>query len=105
MQTIWSSATISSFQFPSIVEAIWSACHQLSYRFVSGQTLCIAQSFVAVLHLEHERPAVAVGATVGTAGHGQLVHHAEAVEAGVAADLVDGTAQDHLVFTLQGGMT
>lgn len=48
---------------------------------------------------------MAVRATVPTAGHGQIVHRTEAVEAGVAADLVDGAAQDHLVFTLQGDET
>lgn len=45
---------------------------------------------------------MAVGATVGAAGHGQVVHLTEAVEAGVAADLVNGAAQDHLMFALEG---
>ena len=46
---------------------------------------------------------MAVGAAVRAAGHGKVVHRAEAVEAGITADLVDRTAQDHLVFALQEG--
>ena len=46
---------------------------------------------------------MAVGAAVGTAGHGQVVHCTETVEAGVTAELVDGTGQDHLMFALQDG--
>lgn len=46
---------------------------------------------------------MAVGAAVGTAGHGQVVYCTETVEAGVTAELVDGTGQDHLMFALQDG--
>lgn len=46
---------------------------------------------------------MAVGAAVRTAGHGQVVYCAETVKAGVAADLVDSTAQDHLMLALQKG--
>lgn len=74
-----------------------------SYLFVLGQTLCVAQSFAAAVHLQHERLVVAVGAAVGTAGHGQVVYCTETVEAGVTAELVDGTGQDHLMFALQDG--
>lgn len=74
-----------------------------SYLFVLGQTLCVAQSFAAAVHLQHERLVVAVGAAVGTASHGQVVYCTETVEAGVTAELVDGTGQDHLMFALQDG--
>lgn len=72
-----------------------------SYLFVLGQALCVAQSFVAAFHLQHERLVVAVRAAVCTAGHGEVVHCAETVETGVAADLMDSTAQDHLMLALQ----
>ena len=73
-----------------------------SYLFILGQTLCVAQSLAAAVHLQQHRFAVAVGAAVSAAGHGQVVHAAEAFEAGVAAQFMDRAVQDHLVFTLLG---
>lgn len=69
--------------------------------FELSQTLGVAQRLAAVVHLQQQRFAVAVQAAVGAAGHRQVVGGAEAVEAGVAAHLVNGSAQDHLVFALQ----
>lgn len=71
------------------------------YLFKSGQTLGVAQSFAAFLHLKHEGFAVAERATAGTASHRQVVYCAETIEAGVTAHVVDSAAQDHLVFALQ----
>lgn len=76
-----------------------------SYLFVLGQTLCVAQSFAAVVHLQHQWFVVAVGAAVRAAGHRQVVHRTETVKTGVTADLVDSTTQDHLMFALRGEMT
>lgn len=73
------------------------------YLLVFGQTLCIAHSFVAFFHLQQQRFAVAEGATVCTSSHGQVVYSTETVKAGIAADFMNSTAQDHLMFTLEEG--
>ena len=63
-----------------------------------GQTLCIAEFFAAVIHLEHDR-CFAGGMTVLT--DGQVVHVAEAEKTGIAADLVDDVLLNDLMFALQ----
>lgn len=45
-----------------------------------------------------------VGAAVDAAGHGQVVPRAEMCKADVAADLVDVTMKNHLVFALREEM-
>lgn len=73
----------------------------MGYLFVFIQAVHVAERLAAVLQLQHDGFALAVGATAGAAGHRQVVDGAEAVEAGVAAHLVDGAPKDHLVFALQ----
>lgn len=75
-------------------------CRLFSDLFVFGQTLCIAQSFAAAFQLQQHRFAVAVGGAVCTAGHGQVVDCTETCKAGITAQLMDGTVQDHLMFAL-----
>lgn len=41
-----------------------------------------------------------VGTTVFTAGHGQIVYRTETCETGIAANLIDSTIQNNLVFAL-----
>lgn len=45
-----------------------------------------------------------VGAAVLAAGHGQVVQRAEARKTDVAANLVDGAVQNHLMFALRDEM-
>lgn len=73
---------------------------EYSYLFVLEQTVHVAQRFAAAFQLQQQGFAVAVGAAVCTAGHGEVVYGAETFKAGVTTQLVDGTVQDHLVFAL-----
>lgn len=64
----------------------------------SAQTVGAAQQLAAILGLQAQRPgAVRAAAFAGE----QVVDGAEAVETRVAADLVDHTLQNHLMFALQ----
>lgn len=70
------------------------------YLFELSQTLCIAYGFAGILHLQQERFVCAVGATAPAARHGQVVDGTETAKAGIAANLVHGATQDHLMFGL-----
>lgn len=63
-----------------------------------SQTLCTAEFFAAIFHLEHHR-CVAVGATVHT--NQQVVHVAEAQKTGVTAELVDDVQMYDFMSALQ----
>jgi len=63
-----------------------------------GQTLLAAQRFVAVLHRDRE-PFVAAAATVLT--DRQVVHVAETMKTGIAAQLVDDALQNDLMLALR----
>lgn len=69
------------------------------YLLEPGQAVGAAQRLVAALRLQAQR---FVAGRAAVLAHRQLVEGAETVEARVAAELVDHTLQNDLVFALQG---
>lgn len=95
-----SQTTTTDLNMPEIQTQLLDVWRLFPDLFVFGQTLSIAQSLAAAFQLQQQRFAMAVGGAVCTAGHGQVVDCTETRKAGVAAQLMDGTIQDHLVFAL-----